>query len=82
MELTSGRFTFHIFLFCRRDYPRDQTARRLSEDDVCDRVRLDRSVTVMADRQGQTRCSSFEAQQYNSRDELNKNAPNHNKGYG
>ena len=31
---------------------------------------------------GQTRCSSFEAQQDNSRDQLNKNAPNHNKGYG
>ena len=77
MELTSGRFTFHIFLFFRRDYPRESRQR---EDDVCDRVRLDRSVTVMAD--GQTRCSSFEAQQDNSRDQLNKNAPNHNKGYG
>lgn len=48
MELTSGRFTFHIFLFFRRDYPRESRQR---EDDVCDRVRLDRSVTVMADRQ-------------------------------
>lgn len=65
MELISGRFTFHIFLFFRRDYPGEKdvfagygitlgspdSAKIKREHDVCDRVRLDWSVTVMADRQ-------------------------------
>lgn len=56
MKLISGRFTLNIFLFFRRDYPRvtlgsPDSAKIRREDDVCDRERLDRSVTVMADRQ-------------------------------
>ena len=51
MELIGGRFTFHIFLCFRRDYSGPDPDPRQREDDVCDRVRLDRRVTVMADRQ-------------------------------
>lgn len=52
MELTSGRFTFHIFCFVVGiTLGSPDSAKIKREDDVCDRVRLDRSVTVMADRQ-------------------------------
>lgn len=59
-----------------RDYPRESRQR---EHDVCDRVRLDWSVTVMADRQDVLRS---ELNKIILEISLNKNAPNHNKGYG
>ena len=55
-----------------------QTARK-REHDVCDRARLDWSVTVMADRQDVLRS---ELNKIILEISLNKNAPNHNKGYG